>query len=203
MAGFFGIFLFLCFHAIFSDLPVFSHVFPATLVNSSANKYSISTGLGFCYSKQLCLFHLLKSLRSEYGLKRYKGVCFAACPWHYPMAAFFLHPFQQIITEKTGCLCLADLRIAYKVDHLPADLFLQCPAHDVGMRVQGIGIVIANVDGFVVKEKCADDTFIRCFRKNVDLPSGREEVLVDMVTKTIVGTAFADDGLPVQIVILV
>ena len=78
MAGFFGIFLFLCFHAIFSDLPVFSHVFPAILVNSSANKYSVSTGLGFCYSKQLCLFHLLKSLRSEYELKRYKGVCFAA-----------------------------------------------------------------------------------------------------------------------------
>ena len=103
--------------------------------------------------------------------------------------------------KKTGCLCLADLRIAYKVDHLPADFFLQCPAHDVGMRVQGIGIVIANVDGFVVEEKCADDTFIRCFRKNVDLPSGREEVLVDMVTEAIVGTAFADDGLPIQIVI--
>ena len=118
-----------------------------------------------------------------------------------PYGRFFLHPFQQILTEKTGCLCLADLRIAYKVDHLPADLFLQCPAHDVGMRVQWIGIVIANVDGFVVKEKCADDTFIRCFRKNVDLPSGREEVLVDMVTEAIVGTAFADDGLPVQIVI--
>lgn len=118
-----------------------------------------------------------------------------------PSGRFFLHPFQQIITEKTACLCLADLRIAYKVDHLPADLFLQCPAHDVGMRVQGIGIVIADVDGFVVKEKCADDTFIRCFRKNVDLPSGREEVLVDMVTEAIVGTAFADDGLPVQIVI--
>ena len=118
-----------------------------------------------------------------------------------PYGRFFLHPFQQIITEKTGCLCLADLRIAYKVDHLPADFFLQCPAHDVGMRVQGIGIVIANVDGFVVKEKCADDTFIRCFRKDVDLPSGREEVLVDMVTEAIVGTAFADDGLPVQIVI--
>ena len=105
--------------------------------------------------------------------------------------------------KKTGCLCLADLRIAYKVDHLPADLFLQCPAHDVGMRVQGIGIVIADVDGFVVKEKCADDTFIRCFRKDVDLPPGREEVLVDMAAETIVGTAFADDGLPVQIVILV
>lgn len=118
-----------------------------------------------------------------------------------PYGRFFLHPFQQIITEKTGCLCLADLRIAYKVDHLPTDFFLQCPAHDVGMRVQGIGIAIANVDGFVVKEKCADDTFIRCFRKNVDLPSGREEVLVDMVTEAIVGTAFADDGLPVQIVI--
>lgn len=77
--------------------------------------------------------------------------------------------------KKTACLCLADLRIAYKVDHLPADLFLQCPAHDVGMRVQGISIVIANVDGFVVKEKCADDTFIRCFRKNVDpFPGARK-----------------------------
>ena len=52
-----------------------------------------------------------------------------------------------------------------------------------------------------MEEKCADNTFIRCFRKDVDLPSGREEVLVDMVTEAIVGTAFADDGLPVQIVI--
>ena len=78
MAGFFGIFLFLCFHAVFSELPVFSHVFPAILVNSLANKCSIPTELGFCYSKQRCLFYSLKSLRSEYGLKRYKGVCFAA-----------------------------------------------------------------------------------------------------------------------------
>lgn len=108
----------------------------------------------------------------------------------------FLHPFQQKIMKKTACLCLADLQIAYKVDHLPADLFLQCPTHDVGMRVQGISIVIPDVDGFVVKEKYADDTFISSFRKNVDLPSGREEVPVDIVAETIVGTAFADDGLP-------
>ena len=52
----FGIFMFLCFRDIFSNLPVFSHAFSCNIGKSVGN-FSLRTNgvLGFRYPKQLCL----------------------------------------------------------------------------------------------------------------------------------------------------
>ena len=62
-----------CF-VFFLKCPILQ-VFPC---NMDKSQCSMPMRSGFFCSKQRCLFHSLKSLRSEYGLKRYKGVCFAA-----------------------------------------------------------------------------------------------------------------------------
>ena len=52
----FSVFSCFCISGVSSQIfPYFLVLFPAILVNSLVNKCSAPTGLGFCYSKQLCL----------------------------------------------------------------------------------------------------------------------------------------------------
>ena len=55
IAGF-SAFSYFCVSGVSSQIfPYLLMLFPAILVNPLVNKCSAPTGLGFCYSKQLCL----------------------------------------------------------------------------------------------------------------------------------------------------
>ena len=69
------------------------------------------------------------------------------------------------------------------------------------MRIETIRIVITYIDSPVFQKKLPDNAFISRLGEYMNFPSGNEDVLINIATETVIGTAFADNGLSIQVVI--